>query len=134
DKNRSAGKDYNVLMLSLEDEMEYSKEFEALLKDKSGLFQIREDGEVKEEFSRMYGLKSPYKATVSYLRDINQNHKVERDEIDTLELKYWDYSRETTDEAGQPMDEYLFIEMDGETGWIQMWRGTEIDPNKVLVI
>jgi hypothetical protein len=134
DKQRSAGKEYNVLMLSLEDEMEYSKEFEKLLNDKSGLFQIREDGEVKEEFTRMYGLKTPYKATVSYLRDINQNHKVERDEIDTLELKYWDYSRQIADQAGQSVEEYLFVEMDGETGWIQMWRGTEMDPNKVMVI
>jgi hypothetical protein len=134
DKARSAGKDYNVLMLRLEDEMEYSKEFEKLLNDKSGLFQIREDDEVKEEFSRMYGLKSPYKATVSYLRDINQDHKIERDEIDTLELKYWDYSRQITDEAGQPLAEYLFVEMDGETGWIQIWRGVEMDPNKVIVI
>lgn len=134
DPQRSAGKEYNVLMLRLDDEMEYSKEFEELLNDKSGLFQIREDDVVKEEFARMYGLKSPYKATVSYLRDINQDHQIERDEIDTLELKYWDYSRQITDEAGQPVEEYLFVEMDGETGWIQIWRGSEMDPQKVIVI
>lgn len=134
DPQRSGGKEYNVLMLRLDDEMEYSKEFEMLLNDQSGLFQIREDDVVKEEFTRLFGLKSPYRATVSYLRDINQNHHVERDEIDTLELKYWDYSRQIADEAGQPVEEYLFVEMDGETGWIQIWRGSEMDPRKVIVI
>jgi hypothetical protein len=134
DPQRAAGLEYNVLMLRLDDEMEYSTEFQALLNDKSGLFQIREDGVVKEEFQRLYGLKTPYQATVSYLRDLNQNHHIERDEIDTLELKYWDFSREIKDEAGQTLDEYLFVEIDGETGWIQIWRGSELDPRKVIVI
>ena len=134
DTQRSGGREYHVLMLRLDDEFEYSADFEKLLNDKSGLFQIRQDGVVKEEFERLHGLRSPYQATVSYLRDINQNHHIERDEIDTLELKYWDFSRGIKDEAGQPLDEYLFVEMDGETGWIQIWRGGELDPQKILVI
>lgn len=133
-RTHSAGRDYHVLMLRLDDEFEYSADFEKLLNDKSGLFQIRQDDVVKEEFERLHGLKTPFKATVSYLRDINQNHHIERDEIDTLELKYWDFSRQVKDEAGQPFEEYLFVEMDGETGWIQIWRGVEMDPTKILVI
>ena len=134
DPQKAAGLEYNVLMLRMEDEMEYSDDFQKVLNDPSGLFQIRDNDVVKEEFQRLHGLKTPYQAMVSYLRDINQDHRIERDEIDTLELKYWDYSRQIKDEAGQPLDEYLFIEMDGETGWIQMWRGCEMDPRKVIVI
>jgi hypothetical protein len=134
DPQKAGGREYNVLMLRLDDEMEYAADFEKLLNDKSGLFQIRHDGVVKEEFQRMYGLKTPYQATVSYLRDVNQDHRIERDEIDTLELRYWDFSRQIKDEAGQPLEEYLFVEMDGQTGWIQIWRGCELDPRKVVVI
>jgi hypothetical protein len=134
DTQRSGGRAYHVLMLRLDDEFEYSADFEKLLNDKSGVFQIRQDGVVTEEFERLHGLKSPYTATVSYLRDINQNHQIERDEIDTLELKYWDFSREIKDEAGQPLEEYLFVEMDGQTGWIQIWRGCALDPQKILII
>ena len=134
DPQKAGGREYNVLMLRLDDEMEYTAAFEKLLNDKSGLFQIRQDGVVKEEFQRVFGLKSPYQATVSYLRDVNQDHRIERDEIDTLELKYWDFSRQIKDEAGQPLEEFLFVEMDGQTGWIQIWRGCELDPRKVVVI
>jgi hypothetical protein len=131
---RSGGREYHVLMLRLDDEFEYSADFEKLLNDPSGLFQIRQDGEVQEEFERLHGLKTPYQARVSFLRDINQNQHIERDEIDVLELKYWDFARETRDEADQPVTEYLFVEMDGETGWFQIWRGSELDPQKILVI
>lgn len=134
DTQRSGGREYHVLMLRLDDEFEYTKDFENLLNDPSGLFQVRENDVVTEEFERMHGLKSPYRATVSYLRDINQNHHIERDEIDRLELKYWDFSRQIKDEADQPLDEYLFVEMDGTTGWIQIWRGSELNPQKVIVI
>ncbi len=134
DPQKAGGREYNVLMLRLDDEMEYAADFEKLLNDKTGLFQIRQDGVVKEEFQRMYGLKTPYQATVSYLRDVNQDHRIERDEIDTLELKYWDFSRQIKDEAGQPLEEYLFVEMDGQTGWIQIWCGCELDPRKVVVV
>ena len=112
DKQRSAGKEYNVLMLQLEDEMEYSKEFEAVLNDKSGLFQIREDGEVKEEFARMYG--SRLLSGHGELPKDTSIRRSSRDEIDKLELVLG-LSRQITDEAG-PKDEYLFVEMDGQTG------------------
>jgi hypothetical protein len=134
DTQRSGGRQYHVLMLRLDDEFEYTTDFESLLNDPSGVFQIRENDVVMEEFERLHGLKSPYRATVSYLRDINQNQHIERDEIDRLELEYWDFSRQIQDEAGQPLDEYLFVEKDGTTGWFQIWRGSELSPQKIIVI
>jgi hypothetical protein len=134
DPDKVGGQTHHVLMLRLDDEMAYSDEFNKVLTDKTGKFQVLQDGEVKEEFMRLGGLKSPYKATVSFLRDVNQNEHIERDEVETLQLKYWDYARECKDEAGQPFQEYLFVEMDADSGWIQIWRGQEMDAKKVLVI
>src|SRR4051794_23088055 len=57
DTQRSGGREYHVLMLRLDDEFEYSADFEKLLNDKTGLFQIRQDGVVKEEFERLHGLR-----------------------------------------------------------------------------
>jgi hypothetical protein len=75
-----------------------------------------------------------YKAEVSVLRDVNSDGRVDRDEVEKVRLEYWDYWRETKDEAGLPLRQYLFVEMDRDTGWFQLWRGQEIDPQRVLVI
>ena len=56
------------------------------------------------------------------------------DEVERFQLEYWDYWREIQDLAGQPVTQFFFVEMDTRNGWFQMWRGTEIDPKKVMVL
>ena len=62
--------------------MEYSDDFQKVLNDPSGLFQIRDDDVVHEEFQRLH---RPQNALSGHGKlspaDINQDHRIERDEI-----------------------------------------------------
>jgi hypothetical protein len=42
--------------------------------------------------------------------------------------------REIPDEAGQPVREYLFVELDTDNGWFQLWKGGETDPQQVFLM
>ena len=45
--------------------------------------------------------KTPYEAETAYIRDADSDGKVEEDEIKIGGLRYWDFGRDTEDEAGQ---------------------------------
>ena len=77
------------------------------------------------------GADKPIEVTI--VRDVNLDKRVTRDEIEKRRVEYWDYWREVKDEAGQPRREFLFVEMDGENGWFQIWKGMEIDPKRVMI-
>jgi hypothetical protein len=47
-------------------------------------------------------------------------------------LEYWDYSRIVKDEANQKVEEFLFVEMDKDNGWFQLWRGAEVDSRNIV--
>ena len=49
------------------------------------------------------------------------------------DVEYWDYWREIKDEAGQPFNEFCFVEMNKEDGWFTIWQGKEIDAQNVTV-
>ena len=59
---------------------------------------------------------------------------MQRNEVEKRHCEYWDYWRDVKDEAGQSRCEFLFVEMDAENGWFQIWKGNEIDPKRVVVI
>lgn len=134
DPERAAGVSHQVLLLQLYEEMPYSQELHDVLNDTTKRFQVLEDGEVKEEFWRINDVSTPYKARVAVVRDVNRDQRVEKEEVERLEVEYWDYWRETPDVGGSPYTEFLFVEMDRSNGWFQMWRGREIDPHKVLLM
>ncbi|HJT78124.1 MAG TPA: hypothetical protein VJ739_13050, partial [Gemmataceae bacterium] len=75
-----------------------------------------------------------YKAQVAVLEDTDHDNRVGAGEVERLQIEYWDYGREVQDEAGQPVQEYLFVEMDCRSGWFQLWQGIEADPQNVLVM
>lgn len=129
-----SGIPHQALLLSLEDDLAYDEGLHSVVKDTTKKFQILQDGRVTAEFTRLHDLSEPYHAEVTVLADENQNRRIDRDEVKTVRLDYWDYSRDVPDAAGQPRKEYLFVEMDTGDGWFQIWRGTEIDPNKVSVM
>jgi hypothetical protein len=122
----AAGISHHALLLKLEDDLAYNKELHAAVQSDTKVFQIHHDGGDTEEFSRLNNVADSYKAKVSILRDGKEAEK--------LQLEYWDYAREVPDAAGQPTTEYLFVEMNSDSGWFQLWRGSEVDPHKVVVM
>lgn len=125
---------HHVLMLRLYDELAYDEGLYEVVTDTTKKFEVREDDQVVEEFWRINDVGRSYRAKVSVLRDLNRNRKVEAREVQKVDLEYWDYWRDTTDFADQPMREYLFVEMDRDDGWFQIWRGTAMDPRRVMVL
>ena len=79
-------------------------------------------------------MTEPYRAYVAVLADLDQDGKLEMAEVKRQEIEYWDYWREVPDAAGQPTTQYLFVEMDKQNGWFQLWKGEDMDPQRVLVI
>jgi hypothetical protein len=134
DPTRVAGLTHIALLLDLFDDLAYNEELHRIVTDTTRKFQVIENGEVTEEYVRINDLTTPYKAQVAVVKDADSDGRAEKDEIERFNLEYWDYWREVKDLAGQPFTQYLFIEMDTRNGWFQMWRGAEIDPQKVMVL
>lgn len=108
-----------IVVLTLYDEFAYAKDFENVVRDPSKLFRIDEE---RAEFYRINDVNDPYRASVSSIPTSTRN------------ITYWDYWRETKDEAGNKLHQFLFVEMDDKNGWFQIWRGEEIPPQMVTVI
>ncbi len=128
-----AGIPYQVLLLRLFDDLAYDEGLHNVVKDTTKKFEVQQDGVVREEFWRINDVGGSYKATVSVVQDTDQDKKAEKSEVETLKIEYWDYWREIKDAAGQPVHEFLFVEMNQENGWFQIWKGHEEDPRRVMV-
>lgn len=133
DPDQEAGVTHHVLLLRLDADLPYDEELHQVVKDDTKHFQVLEDGEVQAEYARINDVGTPYQTDVTIVRDVNLDKHVTRDEIEKRRVEYWDYWREVKDEAGQPRREFLFVEMDSENGWFQIWKGSEIDPTRVMV-
>lgn len=132
--NPATGVTHQVLVLSLYDDLAYNEELHKVLTDTTKRFQVIENDQVTEEFWRINDVAGPYKAQVTIAKDTDQDGKAEKDECQRLELEYWDYWRETDDDAGRASTQFLFVEMDTGSGWFQIWRGREISPRGVLIV
>jgi hypothetical protein len=134
DPEAAAGLTHTALLLRLYDEMAYDEGLYKVVTDTTRKFEVIENGQVTEEYWRINDVTSSYKAKVSVLKDENKDGRLDEDEVEKMELEYWDYWRDTTDEVGQPLRQYLFVEMNSANGWFQIWRGHELDPQKVVVV
>lgn len=134
DPTKVAGQTYQVLLLWPFDSLAYEEGLHKAVTDTTRKFQVIENGEVKEEYYRINDVTQAYRARVAIIRDADQNRRVDSSEVETMILEYWDYWRETNDEAGLPFTQYLFVEMSTANGWFQIWRGREIDPQRAFVV
>jgi hypothetical protein len=133
DPATAGGLTHHALLLRLYDEMAYDEGMYQVVNDMTRRFQVSEGGQVTEEYERLHDVTGAYKAVVSVIKDANQDSRVDPDEVAKVRLEYWDYVREVPNEAGQAVRQYLFVEMDAETGWFQLWRGEELNPERVQV-
>jgi hypothetical protein len=129
-----AGLTHTAMLLRLYDEMAYDDGLHQVVTDTTKKFEVVQNGQVTEEYWRINDVTSSYKARVAVIKDENKDGQVDEGEVERAELEYWDYWRDTTDAFGQPLRQYLFVEMNTENGWFQIWRGQEVDSQKVLVM
>lgn len=130
-------KSYDVIVLTKYDEMRFSKDLDAAVRDVSGEFIITM-GENEERYFRPQTLgerlKEPHQVVTKVISDVNNDGEVEENEVYLVKMEYWDFARITNDEAGQEFTQHLFVEVNLKTGIQTMWRGEEIDLNKVNLL
>jgi hypothetical protein len=117
---------HDSLLLRLYDEFEFAEDFLAVLKDNTGLLEVTDDASgAKASFSRINNLRVSYEAAVLVVAETTPDGKGRPGKTSGLKLEYWDYWRDADIGGGKTAKEFVFAEMNSETGWFQLWRGRE---------
>lgn len=127
--DKAAGLTHNVVLLKLYDELAYDEGLYKVVTDKTKMFEVNENGVCTERYYRINDVQDSYKPSVTVAKEGDKD----QDDLQRLTLEYWDYCREEKDEGGTPFNQFLFVEMNKDDGWFQMWRGQEIDPQQISV-
>jgi len=134
ERGQIAGMTHQVILLKKYHESGYDEGLHGAVTAGTKLFECFDNGVLTATYYRINDLNDPFLANVSSLRDEDGNGKVEEDEVTRTQVEYWDYWREIHDEAGQPVTDFCFVEMDKDTGYFTLWTGTEVDPSRVSVL
>jgi len=117
---------HDALLLTLWDEFAFAESFLNVVKDDTGIFEVKDDASgAVETFRRVNGLRESYEAAVLVATETNAEGKAPPARTSAAKIEYWDYSRETETGGGKTAKEFLFVEMNSDTGWFQIWRGRE---------
>ena len=101
--------------------------------DRAGEFVINAGTTDERRFWRLQSLKSSEHATVTILKDDSGDGVVQDEEIETKLIEVWGFSRTTLNEAKEEVNEYLYVQKDKSSGWIEILIGTEIPPERIIV-
>jgi hypothetical protein len=117
---------HDRLLLKVEDEFGFSEDFLQVVKDTTGIFEITGDksGE-KETFTRINNMRESYEAAVLVVSETTPDGKAATGKASPVKVEYWDYWRDKEIGAGKTAKEFVFVEMNSDTGWFQIWRGQE---------
>jgi hypothetical protein len=116
----------DTLLLRLYDEFEFAEDFLAVVKDTTGLFKVTEDKSGAEvTFSRINDLRESYQAAVLVVAATTPDGKGAPGKVSPAKVEYWDYWRDADIGGGKTAKEFVFVEMNSDTGWFQIWRGRE---------
>lgn len=125
---------YKSVVLHLYDEFTYSDDFKAVVNDESKKFNVDDDEiNLHEEYWRVNDVGISLESKYLSLVDENNDGKVNANELTTGKMDFWDYSRLTNIDSVE-IEQFLFIEMNKEDGWFQIWRGMEIPTEKIEVL
>ncbi len=117
---------HDSLLLRIYDEFGFAEDFLGVLKDTTGLFKVTDDKTGAEEtFSRINNLRESYEAVVLVVSETTPDGKAAPGKSTPMKLEYWDYWRDADIGGGKTAKEFLFAEMNSDTGWFQLWRGKE---------
>lgn len=114
------------LLLRVYDEFAFSEEFLGVVNDTTGVFEITDDdsGE-KFTFNRINNLRESYHAAVLVVGETTPDGKALIGKASPVKIEYWDYWRDADIGVGNTAKEFVFVEMNSDTGWFQIWRGRE---------
>jgi len=117
---------HDALLLRREDEFAFSEDFLGVVQDQTGVFEITDDKSgAKETFSRINDLKESYLAAVLVVAATTPDGQAVSSQVTPVQIEYWDYWREVDLGGGNTAKEFVFVEMNRDTGWFQIWRGRE---------
>ncbi len=116
----------DALLLRLFDELAFSEEFLALVKDTTGIFEISDnDTGEKEVFTRINDVVGAYEVATLIVPTTTEDGRAPAGTTKNGKFEYWDYWREVEIGGGKTTRQFLFIEMNNDNGWFQIWRGRE---------
>jgi hypothetical protein len=127
--DKAAGLTHNVVMLRIYDEMAYDEGLYNVVTDTTKMFEVNQDGVCVERYYRINNVQDSYKPAVTVVKEGAKD----MDDVQKVNIEYWDYWREEKDEGGTTFNQFLFVEMNKDDGWFQIWRGQEIDPQQISV-
>ncbi len=137
DPDPAAGLTHTTFLLHMVEESEHNDAVLAVLAEDNGYTYHTEKvadeatGDVEwepQEFpSRVNDISLPYDCQVDIVKDENHDGEVEDDEVESHKLTLWDFWRVISVEGGDDVTEYLFVEIDQEDGWTELFVGTEVD-------
>lgn len=108
------------LVLTRYDSLPYNEGLLNVVRDESAKLIIHDDTNpaniAGDIFWRIYDV------TASHISSVNIRSKIG---VTDAAIEYWDYSR-LTDTEGVEMEEFIFVEMNKESGWFEIWRGIEV--------
>lgn len=114
------------LLLNLYDEFAFAEDFLSVVKDTTGIFETTDEATgQKDTFSRINDLRESYQAAVLVVTGMADQGKAAAGKFTRAKIEYWDYWRDMDIGAGNTAKEFIFVEMNSDTGWFQIWRGRE---------
>lgn len=124
---------YQAVILEWYDGLPFDQGLADHCNAETGFFEVFQDGVLQESFSRVGGLRGASVIHVRSYKDDDGSGEVDLDEVETFDMDCWDYVRDAKDEAGQPYERYLIVEMDKRNGWFEIWTGHTVDPERVML-
>ncbi|HSU57375.1 MAG TPA: hypothetical protein VLT36_25255 [Candidatus Dormibacteraeota bacterium] len=122
--NQAGSKD--SLLLRVYDEFGFSEDFLQVVKDNTGIFEMTDgDSGKKETYNRINDLREPYDAAVLVIGETTADGKAATGKTSAQKVQYWDYWRDVDLGNGKTAKEFVFVEMNSDSGWFQIWRGRE---------
>jgi hypothetical protein len=114
------------LLLRVYDEFAFSEDFLGVVNDTTGVFEISDD-ESREMFTynRINDLRESYHTAVLVVSETTPDGKALVGKSSPIKIEYWDYWRDADIGAGKTAKEFVFVELNSDTGWFQIWRGRE---------
>jgi len=117
---------YDALLLRLVDEFAFTEDFLGVVRDNTGIFEISDDNSgARETFRRINDLRESYLAAVLVVGETTLDGKAVAAKVSPVQIEYWDYWRDADLGGGNSAKEFVFVEMNSDSGWFQIWRGRE---------